>query len=260
MWLFLAFMGLLCNPVVQYSCASLLSLWSVAVWWVSCVCCSVVLSVDVAGFSLRSSYADKHEQPNCCAVAQHAAVWVFSPKPHCVYWKTAKKAPHIHVGSCARVWVLCLSLFIYRMHPMCLHTGWSVLIILKLLHNAVKHYNYHELNIQNTHWRICGLGILSSYGVLEMMGLGDVWRETGTEMISRETVNQLGKETQGKNKAWRKCTCQTEQQPLASSSVSYVIAPWSADLQVRRGKRECYGKAHAHTCTQNIEIKIVLTM
>lgn len=36
---------------------------------------SVGLSVDVAGFSLGSSYADKHEQLNCCAVAQHAAVW-----------------------------------------------------------------------------------------------------------------------------------------------------------------------------------------
>ena len=91
--------------------------------------------------------------------------------------------------------------------------GWSVLFILKLLHNAIKHYNYHKLNIQNTHWRICGLGIFSSRWVLEMMGLGDVWRErereTGRGMISREMVNHLGKETQGKNKARRKCTCQT---------------------------------------------------
>lgn len=28
-------------------------------------------------------------------------------------------------------------------------SGWSVLIILKVLHNAIKHYNYPELNIQN---------------------------------------------------------------------------------------------------------------
>lgn len=50
------------------------------------VCYSVVFSVDVAGFSLGSSYADKHEQPNNSplllmfvsitrAVAQHIAVW-----------------------------------------------------------------------------------------------------------------------------------------------------------------------------------------
>ena len=53
--------------------------------WQLCVChrdqqwCGgsslYVLSVDVAGFSLGSSYADKHEQPDCCAVAQLSAVW-----------------------------------------------------------------------------------------------------------------------------------------------------------------------------------------
>lgn len=56
-------------------------------------------------------------------------------------------------------------------------------------------------------------------------------------MSSRKMVNHLGKETQGKNKATRKSTCQTELQQLASSS-SYVIALWSADVQVRRGKKD----------------------
>lgn len=46
------------------------------------------------------------------------------------------------------------------------------------------------------------------------------------------------RETQGENKARRKCTCQTEQQRLASSSTSYVIALWPAELQVRRVKTE----------------------
>lgn len=81
-----------------------------------------------------------------------------------------------------------------------------------------------------------------------MMSLGDVWRDKGREMIFREMVNQLGKETQGKNKARRKCTCQTEQQQLASSSVSYVTALWSADRQVRGGKRERYGKVGQFCC------------
>lgn len=57
-------------------------------------------------------------------------------------------------------------------------------------------------------------------------------------MISRKMVNHLGKETQGENKARRKCTCQTELQQSASISASYVTALWSADVQVRRGKKE----------------------
>lgn len=56
-------------------------LYVAVVWWVLSVCYSVVLSVDVAGFSLGSSYADKDEQLNCCAVAQHAAVWGLLSQP-----------------------------------------------------------------------------------------------------------------------------------------------------------------------------------
>lgn len=89
-------------------------------------------------------------------------------------------------------------------HPV-LHSGWSVLSVSKLLHNAVKHYNYPALQ---SHWRICSLGVLSSCGVWEMMALGAVdrerERETGTEMTSRETVNQLATGTRGEKQSGEK--------------------------------------------------------
>lgn len=143
--------------VIQFSVA--------AVWWVLSV--RRCVSVDVAGFSLGSGYADKDEQPDCCAVAQHAAVrGLLSPAQRRIYWKNVPNTS-LRVSACACVcpYVLCLGLVRLRSSVPAQTLGWSVLIILKLLHNAIKHYNYHKLNIQNTHWRICGLGLLSSHGV-----------------------------------------------------------------------------------------------
>lgn len=119
-------------------------------------------------------------------------------------------------------------------------SGWSVLIILKLLHNAIKHYNYRKLNIQSTHF----MENLWAWRLIQLWGFFFFFRDDGfrgcveRRMISRKMVNHLGKETQGENKARRKCTCQTELQQSASIPASYVTALWSADVQVRRGKKE----------------------
>lgn len=103
--------------------------------------------------------------------------------------------------------------------------GWSVLIILKLLHNAIKHYNYHKLNIQNTHWRICGLGIFSSRWVLEMMGLGDVWRERERERArdgERDDFQGNGESLREGNTREKQSE---EEMHLPDSSSSWPAAP-----------------------------------
>ncbi len=78
------------------------------VWWVLPVCYGVARSVDVAGFSLGSSYADKHEQPNCCcAVAKHApAVWGLLSQPSVRLLEESKK----YITTCVCVSV-CLCVF-----------------------------------------------------------------------------------------------------------------------------------------------------
>lgn len=73
----------------------------------------MLLSVDVAGFSLGSSYTDKHEQPNCCAVARHAAVWgLFSEH----LWEESKK----YITKCVCVYVCAMSEPVCTCSPVCL--------------------------------------------------------------------------------------------------------------------------------------------
>lgn len=216
MRLFMAFMVLLCNPVVCCSCVC--SDQSLCCGG-SCLYVTVLCFLWMwQGFPRVLVMLTNTSSPTVVRWHNTLLFAVCFPIPQCSYWKKSKKYITTYVCVCVAV---CYVWACSYMQLPAQTSGWSVLIILKLLHNAIKHYNYHKLNIQNTHWRICGLGILFSRGVLEMMGLGDVWRETGRGMISREMVNHLGKETQGKNKARRKCTCQTEQQlhKLCHSSV-----------------------------------------
>ncbi len=248
---FYGFCFVFCIPVVCCSCAFPLSCDQLLWCGGSCLYVTVLYVLWMwQGFPWALVMLTNMSSPTVAVLWQNTLLLfgVCSPNPQCAYWKKARNISLrvcvsvclcvcVCLGVCASDCYVWASAYMQPRVP-AQTSGWSVLIILKLLHNAIKHYNYHKLNIQNTHWRICGLGVLSSRGVLEMMGLGDVWRGTGRGMISREMVNHLGKETQGKNKARRKCTCQTEQQRLASSSTSYVITLWSADLQVRRVKRE----------------------
>lgn len=95
------------------------------VWWVLSVCYGVVRSVDVAGFSLGSSFADKHKQPNrCCAVAQHApAVWGLLSQPSVRLLEESKKYFTTYVCVCA--W-LCVRLsvmsgLLHICNRVCLH-------------------------------------------------------------------------------------------------------------------------------------------
>jgi len=110
--------------------------------------------VDVAGFSPGSSYADKLEKPKGCVVAQHTAVCGFFLPSLCGL--TGRKSEIYHymsVCGCAVYLSRCCVWACSYMHPSVPEqtSGLSVLIILKLLDNAINHYHYHKLNMQNTH-------------------------------------------------------------------------------------------------------------
>ena len=145
----------------------------------SCVYVTV-LTVDVAGFSLGSIMLTNISRPT--VVLWHHSLrsglfFFLSQVSECLLEESKKYTVSLRVCVCVCLPVhTCESGLVHTCTRMCLHktSGWSVLIILRRLHNAIKHYKYHKLNIQRAHWRICRLGVLLGHGLLEMMGLGNV--------------------------------------------------------------------------------------
>lgn len=81
---------------------------------------------------------------------------------------------------------------------MCLHTGWSVLIISKLLHNAVKHYSCRKLNIKDTRCTICrqqwGFRDDEFRGCVERHGERDDFQGNGKSIRGGNTREKQRKE------------------------------------------------------------------
>lgn len=180
------------------------------------------------GFPRGFSYADKHEKPSSCIVAQHAAVCGFT-LPGLV-WALLEES-----GKRSTVQLFCLGSFIHS--PDYTGTRWSSFNHFKTLHNEIKLHNQHTLNMQNTR-----LASHQAEKVAAMMGLGGCAERDEERHDFQENGKSIRKGTQGKNKARRKYTCQTV---VEGSQQLWMLCfsseeSWITVEDKRKGKKQCH--------------------